>query len=1091
MTEVENKIELYNYQKDATHFVLMNIMYSNVLLAAAPNAGKTLMASFIIKNLISLNNRILCSVHGTNVLKKQFYDSVCRIIGEENVSIYNTEDLSLYDPSKPVQIMIYQNIRQMKECVDLYGKFDYLIVDEAHKFYYADSMNTVSKEYVSGNHLLLTGSPAIFKEKVDSGEIRAKYISASLIESNHSGQYDRDIILDVVSNDVHLTLEDYNQDGEVIKKSESKLNNNKVVLESLLVGNFGKTIIYVKRTSQANEIETYLNSRNIDNFVSHSNSDKDSKNIDLFKEGYSGVDDVVLIVVGRATEGFDDPNVSIIDLTYTKNIDTLTQRYARAIRKRTDAPNKRYVKVVPNNGNSAQVYIHIMTAVLMLLKQEHYENFNGKNFSIPTYKPDVIKEPKEGVGKVRTYVTKKNHETNDINDNNIIIKSSDNPVSVEDLVNNDNFNVSVEIEGKSYEITKNDYNEWVDKLSGKDYLISIEKTNDKVDDDLLMETSLYSGSFFDTKNELYGLITRYATSSLQDVLREINSEYLSTDEHIRICIENNLISNNLYQKYRIDRFDLRSHPNIPLNISNGDFFKKVREELGVKGQYEYDVYSIEECIEIALNLNIKNSRNWRDRHSEISNITNKKIPHSPWKKFDLEGGATEFSNLLGWDSAYDVDNITEIVEICKKHNILSPNQWVERYKEVSDLEDIRLMVRPWETFKLEGGKKEFSKLLGYDYDVDNIDDCLTLGKKYNIKTSSQWYKRYAEIVDNENIKLPSSPWEMFKLEGGATEFSRMLGYNDNFLGIEEHFKICVDNLLTSSVKYSNFQKKSDLKLYTNIWDKVDLKSKDYFSKVKESLGLEISNNEIVKICVDNLLTSGSKYKNFRINNNNLHSRPWNIVSKTEGQYFQEIRDIIDEKLKIEREYKPAYLGEFSEMNKKWNTSNSNTTHQKLLKDKSEWVKYHELYSNARKNWNEIPYKEIGKILKNRPEWVVGDFGCGENLLKTEIPNKVISFDHISIDDSVISCDLTNVPLDDEVLDVVVFSLSLMGTNYNEYMKEAYRTLKPMGMIIISEPVTRWEDKEESLKELLIESGFTISGDIKHTEKFIYITSIKI
>ena len=179
------------------------------------------------------------------------------------------------------------------------------------------------------------------------------------------------------------------------------------------------------------------------------------------------------------------------------------------------------------------------------------------------------------------------------------------------------------------------------------------------------------------------------------------------------------------------------------------------------------------------------------------------------------------------------------------------------------------------------------------------------------------------------------------------------------------------------------------------------------------------------------------------------------------------------------------------MNKKWNTSNSKTTHDRLKEDKSEWVKYHKLYSDSRKKWDSIPYKEIAKIINNRPEWLVGDFGCGENLLKNEITNKVLSFDHISIDDSVTSCDLTNIPLEDSKLDVVVFSLSLMGTNYKEYFKEAYRTLKPMGMVIISEPSNRWKDNEGKLKELLEESGFNISGDIKHKDRFIYVTAIKL
>ena len=1271
---IKEKFKLYSYQDDAKDFILNNIDESNVLAAAAPNAGKTIITSFVVRHLVSKGKRILCSVHGTNTLKRQFYKSICKIVGIENVSIYDTSDLSLYDPEKPVQIMIYQNIRQMEECVDLHGKFDYLIVDEAHKFYDGtNSMDIISKKYVSGNHLLLTGSPAIFKEKINSGEIRAIYISASLIDSVHSGQYDKDIRLDVVSNDVHLTIDDYNQDGEVISESQNKLTNNDVVLESLLVGEFGKTIIYVKRTKQADEIETYLNNRSIVNFISHSKTDKDSSNIDNFKKNYSGVDDVVLIVVGRATEGYDDPNVSIIDLTYTKNIDTLYQRYSRGIRKRTDAKYKRYVKVVPNNDNSAEVFIHIMTAVLMLLKQEHYESFNGKNFSIPTLK-QVVKTPKSGVGEVRSFLPKKKHETDNINDNNIIIKSSDKPQSVKELVENSNFVVNIKIDDQIFEIKENDFDTWVNTLKDKEYLVTIEKSNDKVDDCLLMETKLYSGSFFDTKNELYGLITRYATSSLQDVLREIRKS-------------------------------------------------------------GYDINTIDECVNVGLNLKIRNSRNWRDRHSEILETTKLKLPHSPWETFNLEGGAPEFSRLLGYDDSYGVNNIEDIIDLCKKYDVNSPNKWVEKYKIISEHEEIKLMVRPWETFSID--KKEFSKMLGWSYDVETIEDCVLIAKKYNIVSSSNWSDEYKKISEYEKIKLPSSPWETFNLEGGAPEFSRLLGYDVIKLSSEEHFKICVENRLTSIPEYQKFIENNEkIPLYKVIWTIDGKTAKDYFEDVKKHLGVNfLSIEDTFNFCVHNNIITGSIYKEFRVKTKKLHSRPWKLVNKTQleyfediknklglntntisieetykicldnnlitgvkyrkyvdtnthlnlykapwsatglsqmeffgkikkmldigvdyltieetfnlcvenklihsrlyydyrkkntqikifkepwikvgktmvqffdevkislgfnkltydetidlcvknqlisgplyskymevnpeinffitpwtiknikqkeffnivkeklnitqysldeifnlcvknelingsqyqkfckknedlnlilnpwvslkksrEEYFQEVRDFINERIKMEREYRPAYLGEFSEINKNWNTSNSNTTHKKLLKDKSEWIKYHDLYSKARLNWSEIPYIEISKIIKDRPDWVIGDFGCGENLLSKEIENKVYAFDHVSIDENVVSCDLTNVPLDNNSLDVAVFSLSLMGTNYIEYLKEAYRVLKPMAQIFISEPSKRWEGRENELKDILINIGFSIIGDVKHSDRFIYINGIKI
>jgi superfamily II DNA or RNA helicase len=184
------------------------------------------------------------------------------------------------------------------------------------------------------------------------------------------------------------------------------------------------------------------------------------------------------------------------------------------------------------------------------------------------------------------------------------------------------------------------------------------------------------------------------------------------------------------------------------------------------------------------------------------------------------------------------------------------------------------------------------------------------------------------------------------------------------------------------------------------------------------------------------------------------------------------------------------LGDFSEINKSWCLTISDNTHERLSKNNEEWYKYHKLYSERRKTWLEIPFVEIAKKINARPEWIVGDFGCGENLLSKEINNKVHAFDHVAIDDSVIVCDIKNVPLDDNVLDVAVFSLSLMGLNYVDYLKEAYRTLKPYGCIFICEPGSKWADREDELKVKIESVGFKCHEAVKHTDKFIYIDGMK-
>ncbi|RCN24039.1 hypothetical protein ANCCAN_30272 [Ancylostoma caninum] len=55
--------------------------------------------------------------------------------------------------------------------------------------------------------------------------------------------------------------------------------------------------------------------------------------------------------------------------------------------------------------------------------------------------------------------------------------------------------------------------------------------------------------------------------------------------------------------------------------------------------------------------------------------------------------------------------------------------------------------------------------------------------------------------------------------------------------------------------------------------------------------------------------------------------------------------------------------------------------------------------------------------------------------------KVRSFDLVAVNDMVTECDMAHLPVEDSVADIVVFCLSLMGTNTTDYIKEARRVLK--------------------------------------------------
>ena len=184
------------------------------------------------------------------------------------------------------------------------------------------------------------------------------------------------------------------------------------------------------------------------------------------------------------------------------------------------------------------------------------------------------------------------------------------------------------------------------------------------------------------------------------------------------------------------------------------------------------------------------------------------------------------------------------------------------------------------------------------------------------------------------------------------------------------------------------------------------------------------------------------------------------------------------------------IGDFSEVNRKWSVSKSSTTHERLKEHPEDWYYYHTLYAEKRKRWEEIPYVELAKLIK-RKDFIVADLGCGENLLRKEIPeNKVLAFDHVAINETVTACDISKLPLENDAVDVAVFSLSLMGSNYEDYIREAHRILKTMGFIFIAEPQAKWEGKQNELEQLMSKIGFS-KPTIWKSGNFLYLKSEKV
>ena len=75
------------------------------------------------------------------------------------------------------------------------------------------------------------------------------------------------------------------------------------------------------------------------------------------------------------------------------------------------------------------------------------------------------------------------------------------------------------------------------------------------------------------------------------------------------------------------------------------------------------------------------------------------------------------------------------------------------------------------------------------------------------------------------------------------------------------------------------------------------------------------------------------------------------------------------------------------------------------------------------------------------------------------------------------------------MNAVVVSLSLMGTNFPDFLIEANRVLKPDGIVIIAEVLSRFADINAFTKHMREEAGFKALS-VNKLKEFFYLMVFK-
>ncbi|XP_032687368.1 ribosomal RNA-processing protein 8 [Odontomachus brunneus] len=247
-----------------------------------------------------------------------------------------------------------------------------------------------------------------------------------------------------------------------------------------------------------------------------------------------------------------------------------------------------------------------------------------------------------------------------------------------------------------------------------------------------------------------------------------------------------------------------------------------------------------------------------------------------------------------------------------------------------------------------------------------------------------------------------------------------------------------------------------------------------FSAARNKSEIEIQNSKIIsqnkmkQISINKKAQQVKSGKTLKLNNHKIKlkrleemlikkTQTRQIVQKVKKQQPLTLRDRMMAQLSASR---------FRFINETLYNSDSSQSKQYFKEDPDAFKAYHDGYKQQIEQWPVNPLDVIISSIKKMPtDNIIADFGCGEAQLAASVPHEVHSFDFIALNDKVKACDIIHTPLLMNSVHIVVFCLSLMGTNLNDYLIEANRVLKINGVLKIAEVESRFEDVEDFIKLL--------------------------
>jgi ribosomal RNA-processing protein 8 len=185
---------------------------------------------------------------------------------------------------------------------------------------------------------------------------------------------------------------------------------------------------------------------------------------------------------------------------------------------------------------------------------------------------------------------------------------------------------------------------------------------------------------------------------------------------------------------------------------------------------------------------------------------------------------------------------------------------------------------------------------------------------------------------------------------------------------------------------------------------------------------------------------------------------------------------------------------FRFLNEKLYSITSQEAVNHFKKNPDDYKHYHEGFRAQVAHWPSNPVdliiRKIRKLISSgKQELAIADMGCGDAKIRKSFLDspsiKVHSYDLIENKElGVEAVDICSVPLSDCSLDVVVFSLSLMNTDYSRALLEARRILKPSGLLFIAEVESRMKNGPKSFISEVSNFGFRQRKEYQDLKVFL-------